>query len=84
MKVVNSLLRFKIIQDIFDPDRDICVAGVVESRQQHRGVFVDLEHVVKRLPPFLQLMKPNWKRATVKTVQTQFGPGDKKPTADFY
>lgn len=75
MKVINSLLRFKIIQNIFDPDRDVRVASVVESWQQHGSVLVDLEHIVERFPPLLQLMKSREKRmrVMVRPAWTQSG-----------
>lgn len=76
MKIINSLLRFKIIQDIFDPDWDVRVASVVESWQQHGSVLVDLEHVVEGFPPLFQLMKSKEKRmrVMVRPAQTQCGP----------
>lgn len=65
VKVVHSLLRLKVIQDILDPDGDVRVACVIEGRQQHGGILINLEHVVERLPPLLQLMKPKGKRMQV-------------------
>lgn len=53
----HAPLRVKVIQHVLDPERYICVAGVVESGENHRGVLVVLENFIKRSPPFLQLLK---------------------------
>lgn len=54
----HAPLGVKVIQHVLDPEGYVGVAGVVERRKYHRGVFVVLEHLVKGPAPFLQLLKP--------------------------
>lgn len=69
VKVINSLLGLKIIQDVFNPNRDVRVASVVEGWQQNGSVLVDLEHVVEGFSPFFQLVESKGKGMRVMSDQ---------------
>ncbi len=57
MEEKNTSLGVKVIQHVFNSERYVGVAGVVESRKHHRGVLIILEYFVKGSTPFLQFLK---------------------------
>lgn len=42
MEIEDGLLGLKVIQDVLDSDGHICVAGVVERREEDGGVLIAL------------------------------------------